>query len=58
MYKKINTEIRKIISEGWTDESAVTWGSIGKTHAIYARMISGTDNLPVEENTVYDLASV
>lgn len=58
MYDVIKEEVKRIIGEGWTDGMAVLWGTPNETHSVYSGTISGTDSIPVSENTVYDLASV
>ena len=58
MYENLKDEVKKIISEGWTDGMAVLWGTPSISHSIYSGIISGSDSIPVAENTVYDLASV
>ncbi len=58
MHDALKEEVKKIVSEGWTDGMAVLWGTPSKSHSLYSGVISGTDSVPVTENTVYDLASV
>ncbi|MDD6155798.1 MAG: serine hydrolase [Lachnospiraceae bacterium] len=58
MNNKLREEVEKIISEGWTDGMAALWGTPEKTDSIFSGIISGSDNLPVSNDTVYDLASV
>lgn len=58
MHEELKEEIKRIISEGWTDGMAVLWGTPSKSYSLFSGEISGSDSVPITENTVYDLASV
>ena len=57
MNNSLNTEINKIIKEGWTDGIAMSWGSSSNFVTITDGIVSG-NNKNVSPDTIYDIASV
>lgn len=57
MNKSIESEIKKIISEGWTDGITVLYGNPEKKHAIFRGNIAGS-TMEIGSHTIYDIASL
>lgn len=57
MNKNIESEIKKIISEGWTDGVAVLYGNTEDKYAIFHGNIAGSTT-DIGPHTIYDIASL
>lgn len=57
MNKNIESEIKKIISEGWTDGVAVLYGNTEDKYAIFHGNIAGSA-AEIDAHTIYDIASL
>ena len=47
MYELITREMNTILSEGWTDGIAVSWGTSSIHHLLYKGYVSGTEKTPI-----------
>ena len=58
MNEIIYHELKKIVSEGWTDGISLVYGTAGTTNVLNHGKKSGEPIMSVTENTIFDLASV